>query len=122
MHIMSLKETERIAICRILLDVMDDMGAKVQITDCRHFISLKDRSGIIDSDFETARLASVLSSLVILRSMHYNKKMLLALTVSELYSIYTDVPLSRRMAFETLMNAVEWPISFAEILTISRTE
>lgn len=119
---MNPKETERIAICRILLDVMDDVGKDIMITDCRHYCSLKDKSGITDTDFEAARSMSVLSSLVILRAMHYNKKMLLAITVCELYSTYINVPLTRRMAFETLMNAVEWPISFAEVLTISRTE
>ena len=54
--------------------------------------------------------------------MHYNKKMLLALTVCDLYSGHTPVSLNLKIAFETLMNAIEWPISFSEILTISRTE
>ena len=57
-----------------------------------------------------------------LKGMHYNKKMLLALTVCDLYSGHTPVSLNLRIAFETLMNAIEWPISFSEILTISRTE
>lgn len=48
--------------------------------------------------------------------------MLLALTVCDLFSGQTPVPLNLRIAFETLMNAIEWPISFSEILAISRTE
>lgn len=98
------------------------MGAKDSIETCRHYQSLKDKMDITDSDFEQACSASILSSLVVLKGMHYNKKMLLALTVSDFYSSYTHVPLNFRIAFETLMNAIEWPISFSEILTISRTE
>ncbi|WP_252275791.1 hypothetical protein [Parabacteroides merdae] len=83
---------------------------------------MRDKTDITDSDFEGARSVSVLSSLVTLKGMHYNKKMLLALTVCDLYSGHTPVSLNLRIAFETLMNAIEWPISFSEILTISRTE
>ncbi|RHR55614.1 hypothetical protein [Parabacteroides sp. AF17-28] len=119
---MSSGESERIAICCVLLDVMKAMGAEDDIEACRHYQSLKGKMNITDSDFEQARSASVLSSLVVLKGMHYNKKMLLALTVCDFYSGYTHVPLNFRIAFETLMNAIEWPISFSEILTISRTE
>ncbi|WP_293669131.1 hypothetical protein [uncultured Parabacteroides sp.] len=119
---MNSEESERIAICSVLLDVMKAIGAEDDIETCRHYQSLKGKMNIADSDFEQARSASVLSSLVVLKSMHYNKKMLLALTVSDLYSGFTRVPLNLRIAFETLMNAIEWPISFSEILTISRTQ
>ena len=82
---------------------------------CRHkglptLSTLRDKTDITDSDFEGARSVSVLSSLVTLKGMHYNKKMLLALTVCDLYSGHTPVSLNLRIAFETLMNAIEWPI------------
>ena len=106
----------------MLLDVAGAMGMEVEIKNCRHFQSLREKTDIADSDFEAARTVSVISSLVVLKGMHYNKKMMLALTICDLYSNYTHVPLNLRVAFETLMNAVEWPISFSEILTISRME
>ena len=59
---------------------------------------------------------------VVQMGIYFNKKMLLALTVCDLYSGHTPVSLNLKIAFETLMNAIEWPISFSEILTISRTE
>lgn len=116
------KEMERIAICRVLLDVLEDMNELISVTDCRHYPSLKDKTGVTDEDFDTARDFSVLSSLVILKGMHYNQKMLLALTVCDLYSELIAIPLSHRMAFDTLMHAIEWPISFSEMLTLSRLE
>ena len=119
---MSSEESERIAICCVLLDIVEAMGTSADIKGCRHYQSLRDKTDITDSDFEGARSVSVLSSLVTLKGMHYNKKMLLALTVCDLFSGQTPVPLNLRIAFETLMNAVEWPISFSEILAISRTE
>ena len=119
---MSSGELERIAICSVLLDVMEAMGVKADIETCRHFQSLKDKMDISDKDFESARSVSVLSSLVILKSLHYKKKMLLALTVCDFYAGYTHVPFNLRVLFETLMNAIEWPISFSEIQTIRRTE
>lgn len=119
---MSSEESERIAICCVLLDIVEAMGTSADIKGCRHYQSLRDKTDITDSDFEGARSVSVLSSLVTLKGMHYNKKMLLALTVCDLYSGHTPVSLNLRIAFETLMNAIEWPISFSEILTISRTE
>lgn len=115
-------EVERIAICRVLLDILGEIKEDVSISDCRHYNSLKEKIGLTDEDFETCRTASVLFSLVVLKEMHYNKKMLLALTVCDLYSDYVSIPLNKRIAFETLMNAIDWPISFSEILTISRTE
>lgn len=119
---MSSGESEKIAICCVLLDVAGAMGMKVDIKDCRHFQALREKTNIADSDIEAARSVSVISSLVVLKGMHYNKKMMLALAVCDLYSNYTHVPLDLRVAFETLMNAIEWPISFSEILTISRME
>ena len=119
---MSSEESERIAICCVLLDIVEAMGTSADIKGCRHYQSLRDKTDITDSDFEGARSVSVLSSLVTLKGMHYNKKMLLALTVCDLYSGHTPVSLNLRIAFETLMNAIEWPISFSEILTISPTE
>lgn len=119
---MEFKETERIAICRVLLDIMADMGVDFSITDSRHYQSLKEKSGLTEQDFEAARSVSVLVSIVTLKNIHYNMKMLLALTVCDIYSECINISFNRRVTFETLMNAIEWPISFSEIQTISRTE
>lgn len=86
---MSSEESERIAICCVLLDIVEAMGTSADIKGCRHYQSLRDKTDITDSDFEGARSVSVLSSLVTLKGMHYNKKMLLALTVCDLYSGHT---------------------------------
>ena len=118
---METKESERIAICSILLDIAEEIKPGISITDCRHYLSLKEKAGLSEQDFEKAGSTSVLSSLVVLKSMHYNKKMLMALTVCDLYSESTFVTLNHRVAFETLMNAIDWPISFSEILAISGT-
>ena len=119
---MDIDELERKAICCVLLDMVNAMEIKADIKDCRHYQSLIDKMGITDPDFEAARTASVLSSLVVLKGMHYNRKMLLALVACDLLSVYKYVPLNLRLAFETMMNAIEWPISFSEIQTMNRTK
>lgn len=119
---MNPKEKERIAVCRILLDVADDMGGCASLPDCRHYLQLKDKIGLTERDFELARKESVLTSLVALKEVHYNTKMLLALTVCDLYSEYMVVPIYLRLTFETLMHAIDWPISFSEMLAKSRNE
>lgn len=71
----------------------------------------------MEQDLDKARQTSVLESLVILKGVHYNTKMMLALTVCELYSEYMVIPLNYCFAFETLMSAIDWPISFSEVLS-----
>lgn len=116
------KEAVRIAICRVLSDIVEEMDGYIALTDCRHYNQLEEKAGLTREDFEKSRSVSVLSSLVVLKDMHYNHKMLLALIICDLYSEHLVVPLNKRIAFETLMNAIDWPISFSEILTISRAE
>ncbi|MCL3850723.1 MULTISPECIES: hypothetical protein [Parabacteroides] len=119
---MNPKEKERIAVCCVLLDIAESIGGSVAISDCPHYKQLKDRIVLTEQDFEMARNASVLTSLAVLKNVHYNTKMMLALAVCDLYSEYMVVPFDYRVAFETLMNAIDWPISFSEVLARSRTE
>ena len=120
--IMETKEFERIAVCCVLSDILKEIKTNIPLKDYRHYQTLKEKVGFTEQDFETASSVSVLSSLVTLKSMHYNKKMLLALTICDIYSECTDITLHHRIAFDTLMSAIEWTISFSEILAISRME
>ena len=119
---MNPKEKERIAVCCVLLDIAESIGGSVAIADCPHYKQLKEKIHLTEQDIEMARSESVLTSLAILKNVHYNIKMMLALTVCDLYSEYMVVPFDYRVAFETLMNAIDWPISFSEVLARSRTE
>lgn len=119
---MNPQEKERIAVCCVLLDIAESIGESVSISDCPHYKQLKDKILLTEQDFEMARKESVLSSLGVLKKVHYNTKMMLAMAVCDLYSEYMVVPFDYRVAFETLMNAIDWPISFSEILVRSRTE
>lgn len=119
---METKRFEGIAVCCVLLDILKEMEMDFSLQDYRHYQALKEKVGFTEKDFEKAISVSVLSSLVTLKSMHYNKKMLLALTICDIYSECTDITLRHRIAFDTLMSAIEWTISFSEILAISRTD
>lgn len=119
---MNPKEKERIAVCCVLLDIAESIGGSVAISDCPHYKQLKEKVSLTEQDFEMACNVSVLTSLAILKNVHYSTKMLLALAVCDLYSEYMVVPFDYRVAFETLMNAIDWPISFSEVLARSRTE
>lgn len=104
------------------MDIAESIEGSASISDCPHFMQLKNKLSLTEQHFEIARRESVLISLAALKSAHYNTKMMLAMTVCDLYSEYMLVPLDYRIAFETLMNAIEWPISFSEILARSKSE
>lgn len=87
--------------------------------DSRHYQILKTEAGLTEADKEAAVHATVLSSLAILKEVHYKVKMMLGMTVCEFYSEDVAVPLNHRRAFEILMAAIDWPISFAEIHALS---
>ena len=53
---MSSEESERIAICCVLLDIVEAMGTSADIKGCRHYQSLRDKTDITDSDFEGGTL------------------------------------------------------------------
>lgn len=114
---MNPKERERIAVCCVLLDIAEGMEGNLSISDCPHFQQLQEKLHLTEQDLDKARQTSVLESLVILKGVHYNTKMMLALTVCELYSEYMVIPLNYCFAFETLMSAIDWPISFSEVLS-----
>ena len=98
--VMKLTERQRIAIFRILIDMTGD----IDYLKLPHFQSLKEKAGLTDKDLQLAKdeNLSVLSSLVILKEVHYTVKMLLGLTVSDLYLEKTIVELQDRIAFETM--------------------
>ena len=119
---MNPKERERIAVCRVLLDIAEGTDGYASVSDCPHYQQLQNKILLTEQDFEKARDTSVLESLVVLKGAHYNTKMMLALTVCDLYSEYMVIPLNYRLVFETLMSAIDWPISFSEVLAKSKTE
>ena len=98
---MNPKERERIAVCRVLLDIAEGMDGYTPVSDCPHFQQLQNKILLTEQDFEKARETAVLESL---------------------YSEYMVTPLNCRLAFETLMSAIDWPISFSEVLAKSKTE
>ncbi len=119
---MNPKEKERIAVCCVLLDVIKSLNGCTALSDCPHYQQLKNKLLLTDADMEAARDESVLLSLAALKNAHYNAKMLLAMTISDLYSGSVTVSLNHRIAFEVLMNAIDWPISLTEVLEKSKTK
>ncbi|MCD8270377.1 MAG: hypothetical protein LUD46_19365 [Parabacteroides sp.] len=119
---MNPKEKERIAVCCVLLDMIKSLEGSAALSGCPHYQQLKNKLLLTDADIETAREESVLLSLAALKNAHYNTKMLLAMTISDLYSSSITISLSHRIAFEVLMNAIDWPISLTEVLARSKKE
>lgn len=112
---MKLTDTQRAAICRVLLDVAKDRRGYVSIREAHHFETLKEKSHLTDDDFTKAREMTVLGCLAILKEVHFKEKMMLGLTVCDIYSEASTVQFNHRVAFEILMNAIDWPISFTEM-------
>lgn len=117
---MTLTKEQKVAVCRILTDVALEMKTEAALLDdFRHYRILKESVGLTDMDMEAAREATVLSSLAALKEVHYKVKMMVGMAVGELYAENVVVPLIHRRAFEVLMTAIEWPISFDEIHSLS---
>lgn len=119
MEYMTLTNEQRIAICCVLTDVVSDMKGAILLEDSRHFHTLKEAVKLTDVDFEQAVSRGVLTSLSILKEIHYKVKMMIGMTVCELYSENVVVPLHHKRAFEILMVSIDWPISFTEICSIN---
>ena len=113
-------ERERIAVCRVLLDIAEGTDGYASVSDCPHYQQLQNKILLTEQDFEKARDTSVLESLVVLKGAHYNIKMMLALTVCDLYSEYMVIPLNYRLVFETLMSAIAVSYTHLTLPTISR--
>lgn len=116
---MTLTNEQKVAIYRILADVLTEMEGRVEMDDSRHYRILKETVNLTETDREAAAHVTVLTSLAILKEVHYRVKMMLGMTVCEFYSEDAVVSLNRRRAFDILMAAIDWPISFAEIHALS---
>ncbi|WP_103982574.1 hypothetical protein [Parabacteroides chinchillae] len=116
---MKLTNEQRMAICRILLDVVNEVGEDVSLIRSRHYPALQEKAQLTDGDFYAASQVTVLASITLVKDIHYKLKMLMGLTVFELYSQCKQVTLQQRVTFGILMNAIDWPISFSEISTLS---
>ncbi|WP_455641034.1 hypothetical protein [Parabacteroides sp.] len=117
---MNPKEKERIAVCCVLLDITKSLKGCIELSGCPHYQQLKNKLLLTDTDMEAAHKESVLLSLAALKHAHYNTKMLLAMTICDLYVDSTTISLNHRIAFEVLMNAIDWPISLTEVLERGR--
>lgn len=115
---MKLTNKQRAAICRIITDVAVDKRGDISIMEARHFQALKEKAYLTDEDFIAARMMSVLSCLAILKDAHFKEKMMLGLTICDIYSETPVIEFNHRVAFEILMNAIDWPISFAEMSSL----
>ena len=102
---MSSEESERIAICCVLLDIVEAMGTSADIKEMC----------FADRDWEEARDLSVLACLVLSKELHYKVKMMIGLVAHDLYSRESSVSYQQRLSFDVLMSAIDWPVSFKEI-------
>lgn len=116
---MTITHEQKAAIGRILIDVVAEVGAEARLSDCRHYQRLKKEIGLEQDDFDAASALTVLTSLAIVKELHYTVKMQLGLAIGELYSENVIIPLRHKIAFEILMKAIDWPISLAEISRLS---
>lgn len=116
---MKLTDEQRIAVCRILLDVVGEEGSNVSVDNSCHYLVLCEKIQLKQEDYFAASRTTVLSSLAIVRDIHYQLKMLIGLVVHDLYSQNERITVRQRIAFSILMNAIDWPISFSEISSLS---
>lgn len=112
---MEITREQRLAICRVLLDVVESMDTPGTITEARHYPAFHRATRLSGQDWEEARRVGVLASLVILKELHYRTKMMLGLVVYDLIAQEPAISYRQRISFDVLMGALEWPVSFTEI-------
>ena len=115
---MEVIKKQRLAVCRILLDVVEDAcGVRDPdlIMQARHYPALQREMCFTDRDWEEAKDLSVLACLTLSKELHYKLKMLIGLIAHDLYARNSSVSYQRRLSFDVLMNAIDWPVSFKEI-------
>ena len=105
---MEVIKKQRLAVCRILLDVVEG-ACEVRDPDLQREMCFADR------DWEEARDLSVLACLVLSKELHYKVKMMIGLVAHDLYSRESSVSYQQRLSFDVLMSAIDWPVSFKEI-------
>lgn len=115
---MEVIKKQRLAVCRILLDVVEG-ACEVRDPDLimrtRHYPALQREMCFADRDWEEARDLSVLACLVLSKELHYKVKMMIGLVAHDLYSRESSVSYQQRLSFDVLMSAIDWPVSFKEI-------
>ena len=86
---MEVIKKQRLAVCRILLDVVEG-ACEVRDPDLimrtRHYPALQKEMCFADRDWEEARDLSVLACLVLSKELHYKVKMMIGLVAHDLYS------------------------------------
>lgn len=86
---MEVIKKQRLAVCRILLDVVEG-ACEVRDPDLimrtRHYPALQREMCFADRDWEEARDLSVLACLVLSKELHYKVKMMIGLVAHDLYS------------------------------------
>lgn len=115
---MGLIKKQRLAVCRILLDVVGgacEVCDPDLITQARYYPALQKEMCLTDQDWEEAKALSVLACLVIAKELHYKVKMMIGLVAHDLYSRDSGVAYQQRLSFDVLMSAIDWPVSFKEI-------
>ncbi|MDD2954307.1 MAG: hypothetical protein PHC95_14345 [Parabacteroides sp.] len=115
---MEVIKKQRLAVCRILLDVVEG-ACEVRDPDLilrtRHYPALQKEMGLTNCDWEEARDLSVLACLALSKELHYKVKMMIGLVAHELYSRDSSASYRLHQSFDVLMGAIDWPVSFKEI-------
>lgn len=105
---MEVIKKQRLAVCRILLDVVEG-ACEVRDPDLimrtRHYPALQREMCFADRDWEEARDLSVLACLVLSKELHYKVKMMIGLVAHDLYSRESSVSYQQRLSFDVLMSA-----------------
>lgn len=115
---MEVIKKQRLAVCRILLDVVEgacEVRDPDLIMQARHYPALQREIGLTDQDWEEAKNLSVLACLVLSKELHYKVKMMIGLVAHDLYSRELSISYQQRLSFDVLMSAIDWPISFKKI-------
>ncbi|MEG1543731.1 MAG: hypothetical protein RR382_04290 [Tannerellaceae bacterium] len=118
---MILTDKQRIAICCVLLDIAKSCHCTASLSNSPRFDTLRELTEIAPADFAAATQVSVIASLAVLKEIHYKLKMVLGLLVCEYISNSSITAVESHITFDVLMSAIDWKISFSEMMAISKT-
>ena len=95
---MEVIKKQRLAVCRILLDVVEG-ACEVRDPDLimrtRHYPALQREMCFADRDWEEARDLSVLACLVLSKELHYKVKMMIGFVFKGVLGLLSATPVLR---------------------------
>lgn len=106
---MNFNQQERIAIARILIEIINADG-KIDSGEIRYFLQLKNTLGISDAELLVAKSTNTLLAISTIKQMTPDKKIAVAIMMNEMIEADFNTDKNEEKLFSLIAVACEFPI------------